>query len=64
MTNHFAHWDYIALCISMAVVFGFEMLGVFGKDYITITYLCRTYLPLWARGMIIGWLAVHFLIQT
>lgn len=61
--NTFKHWDVVAMCIAMAVVFGFEMLGVFTSRYVTITAIVRAYMPLWARGMVIGWLAVHFLIQ-
>lgn len=56
-------WDYIALCVSMAVLFGLEMLGVFGSHYVTITYVVRTYMPAWARAMVWGWLGYHFLIQ-
>lgn len=59
----YVRWDYIALCVAMAIVFGLEMLGVFGKHYITITEITVTYLPAWARAMILGWLGYHFLIQ-
>lgn len=56
----FPRWDLIAMCVALAVVFGFEMAGVFGKDYVTITYLVRTYLPKWVAAMIWGWLGWHF----
>lgn len=56
-------WDIIAMCLAMAVLFGFEMAGVFGQKYITITAIVRGTVPMWARGMILGWLAVHFLIN-
>lgn len=59
----YLQWDVIAMWTSLAVIFGFEMLGVFGHRYITITHIVRQHIPLWARGMIIGWLIVHFLIQ-
>lgn len=54
-------WDVVAMCIAMAILFGFEMAGVFGKHYITITAICRACLPMWARAMIWGWLGWHFL---
>ncbi len=59
----FAHWDYVALCVAMSILFVLEMLGVFGKHYVTITYVVRTYMPAWARAMVLGWLVFHFLIQ-
>jgi len=57
----FHHWDYVALCVAMAVVFALEMLGVFGKHYVTITYIIRTYMPWAARVAVWLWLGHHFL---
>ena len=59
----YLRWDIVAMCVALAVVFAFEMAGVFGRHYITITAIVRAYVPIWARGMVIGWLAVHFLIN-
>lgn len=59
----FKHWDVAALLIAMLIVFVLEMMGVFGKQYVTITAVIRTYVPMWARAMILGWLAFHFLID-
>lgn len=59
----YLRWDVVAMYLAMAVIFVFEMLGVFSPRYITITHIVREHVPLWARGMIIGWLFVHFLIQ-
>lgn len=56
-------WDVILLLVSMVVVLGFELMGVFEHHYATITALGRTYVPAWARAMILGWLVFHFLIQ-
>lgn len=55
-------WDYIAMCVALSIVFVFEMLGVFGKDFVTITYIVRSYMPMWMRAMILGWLCYHFMI--
>lgn len=54
-------WDVVAMTIALAVVFAFEMLGVFGARYITITAIVRTVLPLWLRAMILGWMVYHFM---
>lgn len=59
----FAHWDVAALLVAMLIVFVLEMMGVFGKQYVTITAVIRTYVPMWARAMILGWMMFHFLID-
>lgn len=56
-------WDYIAMFVAMSILFVLEMLGVFGKHYVTITDVVRAYMPLPVRAMIWGWLGLHFLIQ-
>lgn len=61
--TQYVRWDVIALCAALAVVFVFEMLGVFTTRYVTITALVRQAVPLWARAMILGWLCYHFMIQ-
>lgn len=53
-------WDLVAMCIALGVVFGLEMLGVFGKHYVTITAIVRLQ-PKWLRAMELGWLCYHFL---
>jgi hypothetical protein len=55
-------WDYVAMCVAMGILFTLEMFGVFGKHYVTITFIIRTYMPIWARAMVWGWLGWHFLI--
>lgn len=60
--SDFSRWDVIAMCVALAVVFTFEMLGIFTLRYITITALVRAYMPMWARAMILGWLCYHFMI--
>lgn len=57
----FVRWDVIAILISIGVVLGFELLGVFTTRYVTITFLLRSYVPRWALAMVWGWLAYHFL---
>ena len=59
--SNFHHWDVVAMCAALAVVFTFEMLGVFTDDYVTITALVRDYMPMWARAMILGWMCWHFM---
>ena len=61
--SKYVHWDMVAMCLALAVVFGFEMLGVFTDRYVTITAIVRQTVPLWARAMILGWLCYHFMIQ-
>ena len=61
--SRYTHWDMIVMCLALAVVFGFEMLGVFTDRYVTITAIVRQTVPLWARAMILGWLCYHFMIQ-
>ena len=56
-------WDELAMYISLGIVFGLEMAGVFGKNYITITALVRAYIPIWLRAMFAGWIVYHFLID-
>lgn len=57
----YAHWDVIAMCIALSVVFVFEMLGIFTARYITITALVRAFVPKWVRAMLLGWLIYHFM---
>ena len=59
--SYFHRWDVIAMLAALAVVTGFELLGVFTDRYVTITYLCRTYIPKWALAAIWGWLGWHFI---
>lgn len=49
------------MCAALAVVFAFEMLGVFTNNYVTITALVRDYTPMWLRAMILGWMCWHFM---
>jgi len=51
------------MCAALAVVFTFEMLGVFTDRYVTITAIVRGVIPKWARAMLLGWLCYHFLVQ-
>lgn len=61
--NQYLRWDVVAMCVALAVVFVFEMVGVFTNNYITITALVRQFVPLWARAMVLGWLCYHFMVQ-
>lgn len=55
------HWDLIAMFIGMAVIFTFEMLGVFSTKMVTLTMIIKAYTPMPLRWMIIGWLFWHFI---
>jgi hypothetical protein len=57
----FHRWDIWAMLISLGVVLGFELLGVFTTRYVTITWLTTNYVPDWALAMIWGWLGWHFI---
>ena len=59
----FVRWDVVVTIVAMAVVFGFEMLGVFTDRYVTITAVVRAVCPRWLRAMICGWLYYHFVVQ-
>jgi hypothetical protein len=61
--SSFKHWDVVALLVALLIVFVLEMMGVFGEQYVTITAVVRSYIPMWARAMILGWLVFHFLID-
>jgi len=56
-------WDVIAMCISMAVLFVLEMLGVFGHKFVTITAIVRL-APKWILSMVWGWLGWHFIFRS
>lgn len=59
----FYRWDVIAMLVSLAVVLGFELLGVFTTRYVTITFFVRTYFPKWFLSMVWGWLGWHFIFR-
>jgi hypothetical protein len=59
----FQKWDVILLLLSMTVVLGFELMGVFEHHYATITALTRTYIPTWLRVMMFSWLWWHMIIE-
>jgi hypothetical protein len=42
----YEHWDVIAMYLAIAIVLFFEFLGVFNKQYITITAIVRQHVPL------------------
>jgi hypothetical protein len=59
----YEHWDVVAMYLALAVVLFFEFLGVFNKQYITITAIVRQHVPLWLRRGIWGLLGGHFLLK-
>ena len=58
----YVHWDLVAMAVAMAVIFGFEMLGVFTDKYVTITAIIRATVPIGIRLLIWAWLGYHFLL--
>jgi len=63
MFKQFHHWDVVAILLSVAVVTGFEFLGVFTARYITLTHLIKQFIPMPCRIMILAWLWWHFAIS-
>ena len=61
--SKYLRWDIVAMSLALAVVFTFEMLGVFSSRYVTITAIVRAYLPKWVRAMVLGWLVYHFMVE-
>ena len=58
----YPRWDLIVMWSLFGAIFVFEMMGVFGH-FVTITETIRTFIPRWARWMILGWLIYHFGVQ-
>lgn len=61
--SEYIRWDLIAMCVALAVVFVFEMLGVFTDRYVTITAIIRQNVPMQVRLPIFGWLFFHFVLS-
>ena len=61
--GQYARWQVCATFITLGILFGLEMAGVFVRHYITLTELVQMYIPLWLRAAIIAALAWHFLVQ-
>jgi hypothetical protein len=59
----YVKWDVVLMSLALAVVFTFEMLGIFVPKYVTITAIVRAYIPKWLRAMILGWLCYHFMVE-
>ncbi len=57
-------WDTAAWAFVLAGAFALEVLGLARQNEATLTQLIRTTIPVWARAMILGWLAYHFLIAS
>lgn len=62
MLAKYLTWDVVAMAVALVIIFTLEMLGIFGRHYVTLTLLARTFIPRWARAMICGWLMYHFVI--
>lgn len=58
--RQFLRWDVITMFIAIAALLTVELVGVFKKDCITITYIFHTYIPGWLLAMVWGWLGWHF----
>jgi hypothetical protein len=61
--SKFPQWNLTVMYVLFAVIFGFEMLGVFNSHFVTITAIIRDFIPRWARWMILGWMTYHFGVQ-
>jgi hypothetical protein len=56
-------WDMVVMFLFLALVFTFEMLGVFSTRMITITQLVKAYIPMPCRIMVCAWLCWHFVLS-
>ncbi len=56
----YVRWDVVVVLVLMGVIFGFEMLGVFDSEYITLTRILKSYVPIPLRIMVLAWLCWHF----
>ena len=59
--SKYVRWDMVAMCVALATVFSFELLGVFTDRYVTITAIVKQTVPLWVRAMLLGWMCWHFM---
>lgn len=50
------------MCVALALVFGLEMVGVFNPNFVTITAICRSFIPRWLRFMVCLWLTWHMVV--
>jgi hypothetical protein len=54
-------WDLVLMFVLLAVIFIFEMLGVFSPQLVTITQIIKSLVPMPLRWMVIAWLFWHFI---
>jgi hypothetical protein len=59
----FQRWDLIAWAVWAGAFFALEGIGLYRKEFATLTALVRASVPAWIRASFIGWLAYHFLVQ-
>ena len=57
-------WDTLAWCVVIAAAVILETLGLTRPHDATLSALIRATIPIWARAMVLGWLAYHFLLQS
>lgn len=54
-------WDLILMFVLLGVIFTFEMIAVFRPDWVTITQIIKTFMPMPLRWLVFGWLFWHFI---
>ncbi len=63
MFSGIRRWDLIAMFLLLALVFIFEMLGVFSPKMITITQIIKDFIPMPIRIMVCSWITWHFVVS-
>lgn len=63
MFSGIKHWDLITMFVLLALLFVFEMLGVFSVRLITITQIVKSLVPMPCRIMLLAWLCWHFCVS-
>lgn len=61
--SRFPEADVIVGMVLILAIVVWELLGVFDGKYLTLTDWIKSWMPLWARCAILGWLIWHFVLS-
>lgn len=56
-------WDLVVMFVLLALLFTFEMVGVYSTKMVTITQIIKAYTPMPVRVMVYAWLGWHFILS-
>jgi hypothetical protein len=59
----YVRWDVLVVFALIGALTAFELLGVFGQHFVTITAIIKAYLPIPIRVMVLAWLVWHFFVS-